>query len=219
MTTEPTRRLQLQIVSDVICPWCYIGKYTVDRALPLLAEQGVAVEIEWLPYQLNPTMPVEGMDRKTFRTERFGSWDKALAMDARAVEAGRAVGARFDYPRQSRTPNTLAAHALIRLAGREGGAALQSQIKDALMVAYFAQGEDIGDEAVLERIAAAAGIAEATAKSRPLRAEVTQIDQAMRSAGLSGVPSYVADGKLLFSGAASVEGYVQRFAAAARSPG
>lgn len=219
MTTEPTRRLQLQIVSDVICPWCYIGKHSVDRALPLLAAQGVVVDVEWLPFLLNPAMPVEGMDRKTFRTERFGSWDNALAMDARAVEAGRAVGAQFDYPRQSRTPNTVAAHALIRLAGQEGGMELQSQVKGALMVAYFAEGEDIGDEAVLERIAAGAGIADAMEKSRPLREEVTQIDRAMRAAGLSGVPSYVADGRLLLSGATSVEDYVQRFTTAAHPLG
>jgi predicted DsbA family dithiol-disulfide isomerase len=219
MTTQPTHHLQVQIVSDIICPWCYIGKHSVDRALPLLTEQGVVVDVEWLPFQLNPTMPVEGMDRKTFRSERFGSWHNALAMDARAVEAGHAVGARFDYPRQSRTPNTIAAHALIRLARREGGTELQSQIKGALMVAYFAEGKDIGDETVLERIAGRAGIADAIEKSHPLREEVTQIDQAMRSAGLNGVPSYVADGRLLFSGATSVEGYVQHFAAAARSLG
>jgi len=216
MAIEPTRRLQLQIVSDIICPWCYIGKRSVDRALPLLAEQGVDVQIEWLPFQLNPQMPAEGMDRKTFRTQRFGSWDAALAMDARAVEAGGAVGATFDYARQSRTPSTVAAHALVRLAGQEGGSALQSQVKDALMVAYFAEGQDIGDEAVLERIATAAGIVDGVAKSRAPRAEVVQLDDALRQAGLSGVPSYIADNRLLFSGATSVEGYVQRFAAAAR---
>lgn len=133
-STQHESTLHLQVVADLICPWCFIGKRSLDQALEILAGRGVDVDVEWLPYQLNPTMPAEGMDRKEFRTMRFG-WDNALAMDARAVEAGRRLGAEFNYRLQTRTPNTVAAHALARLARAEGGAALQERVVDALFAA------------------------------------------------------------------------------------
>jgi predicted DsbA family dithiol-disulfide isomerase len=139
MTTETARRLHIQVVSDMICPWCFIGTRSHDKALAILATQGVDVSIEWLPYQLNPTMPTEGMDREAFRSIRFGSWKNACAMDARAVEAGRKVGADFHYERQTRTSSTVAAHRLVRLALADGGSPLQSRVVEALFVAYFTE--------------------------------------------------------------------------------
>jgi predicted DsbA family dithiol-disulfide isomerase len=208
------KTLHLQVAADLVCPWCYIGKRGLDQAVVLLAEQGVDVEVEWLPYQLNPTLPPEGMDRKAFRTRRFG-WDNALAMDARAVAAGRRVGAAFDYQRQTRTSNTLAAHALARLARIEGGAALQEKVVDALFTAYFTDGQDIGDLAVLERIAEHAGMAPgALSRSVSLQPEVRSRDAELRASGLSGVPSFLVDGKLLFSGSQDVAGYVERLSEA-----
>lgn len=215
MNTQHNRTLHLQVVADLICPWCFIGKRSLDQALVILAGQGVDVDIEWIPYQLNPTMPTEGMDRKEFRTMRFG-WENALAMDARAVEAGRRLGAEFNYPLQARTPNTVAAHALARLARTEGGAPLQERVVDALFAAYFTNGQDIGDHAVLERIADQAGMGPAAMpRSLPSQAEVRKLDTGIRASGLSGVPSYLVDGTLLFSGSQDVEGYVKRLASAA----
>lgn len=210
-----TPSLTLQVASDAICPWCYIGKRSLDLALERLAAQGIRIDVEWVPYQLNPTMPAEGMDRRAFRSVRFGSWANAQAMDARAVAAGRAVGAVFDYDAQTRTPSTLAAHALSRLAYAEGGSALQHGLVDALFVAYFAQGEDIGDGAVLERIATTAGMAPgAVERSIPLRGEVPALEKRVRDAGITAVPSYLVDGRLLFAGSQDVEGYVLLLTAA-----
>jgi predicted DsbA family dithiol-disulfide isomerase len=189
MTMQNADVLKLQIVSDVICPWCFIGKRSLDKALPHLVAQGVDVEVEWVPYQLNPHLPLEGMDRKAFRSARFGSWENAQAMDARAVEAGHGVGAVFDYERQSRTSSTLVAHSLSRLAW---------------------------EEAVLDRIALDAGMsAQAVRRSMPLQADVHRLEQAARATGLSAVPSYLVQGKLLFTGSQDVEGYIRRLADAA----
>ncbi|GAB3366999.1 DsbA family protein [Lysobacter rhizosphaerae] len=207
--------LRLQVVADVICPWCYIGKRSLDLALDQLAAQGVDVEIEWLPYQLNPTIPAEGMDRKQFRTMRFG-WENSLAMDARAIEAGRRFGAEFNYQIQTRTPNTVAAHALARLAYAEGGAVLQDEVIDALFTAYFTQGKDIGENAVLERIAEEAGMQPgALRRSLSAQDEIRTFDAQIKSLGVNSVPSYLMDGQLLFSGSQDIQGYVNLLSRAA----
>lgn len=211
VTTAPIKSpLRLQVVSDIICPWCFIGKRALDQALEILEARGLKPEIEWMPYQLNPTLPAEGMDRKAFRTVRFGSWANALSMDARAVEAGRGVGADFHYERQTRTSNTLAAHALVRLARIEGGPALQSRVVEALFVAYFTNGEDVGDLGVLGRLAEASGMsADAVTRSMALQDEVRELEEQSRRTGMNGVPSYVVDGRLFLGGSQTVEGYVQ----------
>jgi predicted DsbA family dithiol-disulfide isomerase len=215
MNTHNNHTLHLQVVSDMICPWCFIGKRSLDRALDILSARGIHVDVEWLPYQLNPGMPAAGMDRKEFRTTRFG-WENSLAMDARAVEAGRRVGAEFNYSIQTRTPNTVATHGLSRLARSEGGPALQGQLVDALFTAYFTEGKDIGDVDVLERLATDAGMQPgAVQRSASLHSEVRDLDVAIRSSGLNGVPSYLLDGKLLSSGSQSVEGYVALLASVA----
>ncbi|WP_460728442.1 DsbA family oxidoreductase [Lysobacter rhizosphaerae] len=219
-TKLPNRTsLRLQVVADVICPWCYIGKRSLDLALDQLAAQGVDIEIEWLPYQLNPTIPAEGMDRKQFRTMRFG-WENSLAMDARAIEAGRRFGADFNYQIQTRTPNTVAAHALARLAYAEGGAALQDQVVDALFTAYFTQGKDIGENAVLERIAEEAGMQPgALRRSLSIEDEIRTFDAEIKARGLNSVPSYLMDGELLFAGSQDIQGYVKLLSRAAGRAG
>lgn len=215
MNTQQDKRLHLQVVADLICPWCFIGKRGLDRALIVLARDGISVDVEWLPYQLNPSMPTGGMDRKQFRTQRFG-WENALAMDARAVEAGRHVGAEFRYDLQSRTPNTLAAHGLSRLAWDEGGASLQDRLVDRLLAAYFNHGEDIGNTDVLERIAADSGMPhDAVARARSYAAEVSRLESKSRALGINGVPSYLANGHLVLNGSTSVDGYVSAITDAA----
>ena len=217
MTAQIKSEVRLQIASDIVCPWCFIGKRTIDQALPILKERSVDVTIEWLPFQLNPSLPSEGMDRKTFRTARFGSWEAALAMDERAIKAGAGAGAQFRYDRQKRTSNTLAGHALVRLAGIEGGASLQERVVEALFVAYFTNGKDVGDETVLEQVADSSGMQPgAVMRSRALRDDVAAAEAATRSSGLSGVPSYIVDGRILSSGAQDVGGYVRLLTAAAR---
>lgn len=215
MNTQHNRTLHLQVVADLICPWCFIGKRSLDQALKILAEQGVQVDVDWLPYQLNPAMPTEGMDRKEFRSMRFGSWENALTMDARAVEAGGRRCAEINYQFQTRTPNTVTAHSLVRLARAEGGPVLQERVVDALFAGYFSHGQDIGDHAVLERIAGNAGMMPgAVQRSLQGREEVWQRDDAIRAMGVNGVPSYLVDGKLLFTGSQEVDGYVERLVSA-----
>jgi predicted DsbA family dithiol-disulfide isomerase len=217
MSAKHSGGLLLQVVSDLVCPWCFIGKRSLDQARVSLAAQGLTVELEWLPYQLNPDLPTEGMDRRAFRTQRFGSWENALAMDARAVEAGRKVGADFHYERQTRTSNTFAAHRLARLALIEGGPELQSRLIDAMFVAYFESGEDLGDRAVLEHLAGGVGMTpDAVHRSMLLHSGVRMLDQRLRTTGLSGVPSYLVGGELLFSGAQDVAGYVRQLGSVAR---
>lgn len=217
MNSQIKSELQLRVASDLVCPWCFIGKRAIDQALPILKERGVDVTIEWLPFQLNPNLPPEGMDRKTFRTARFGSWEAALAMDDRAIKAGAGVGAQFRYDRQKKTSNTLAGHALVRLAGIEGGTLMQERLVETLFVAYFTDGKDVGDEAILEQAAISCGMQPgAVTRSIALRNDVAATEAAVRSAGLEGVPGYIVDGRLLSSGAQSVDGYVRMLTAAAR---
>ncbi|MBR1225188.1 DsbA family oxidoreductase [Bradyrhizobium sp. AUGA SZCCT0176] len=215
MISRP-QHLTLQVVSDFVCPWCFIGKRSLDQAVTILTARGVNVELEWLPFQLNPDLPADGMDRKAFRTGRFGSWENALAMDGRAVEAGRKVGADFHYERQTRTSSTLAAHRLVRLALVEGGPALQNGVVEALFVAYFTDGQDVGNHAVLAHIAKNAGMSsDAVGRSIYLQDEIRELEAIVRLSGLNGVPSYLLGNNLLFSGSQNVEGYVKSLAAAA----
>jgi predicted DsbA family dithiol-disulfide isomerase len=210
-----SRTLHLQVVGDLICPWCFIGKRSLDSALEILTGQGLQVDVEWLPFLLNPAMPTEGMDRKAFRSVRFGSWENALAMDARAVESGRRRGLEINYELQSRTPKTVAAQALARLARNDGGAILQERVVDALFAAYFTDGKDIGVPAVLEQIAGAAGMMPgAGQRSLQGHAEIRKLDDAIRARGINGVPSYLMNGKVLFNGSQEVEGYVERLVSA-----
>src|ERR1022692_3209045 len=107
--------LQIDVISDVICPWCFIGKRRLEKAVAALNRQH-EVRVHWLPYQLNPTMPKEGVSRKEYRTRKFGSWERSLELDAKTVAVGKEEGIHFASDRLERTPNTLDAHRLISLA-------------------------------------------------------------------------------------------------------
>jgi predicted DsbA family dithiol-disulfide isomerase len=216
MSSKPTTVLKLQVVADVICPWCFIGKRSLDKAISTLAGQGIDVELEWIPFELNPNLPPDGMDRRTFRSVRFGSWDNALAMDARAVAAGRPLGAVFNYDKQTRTSHTLAAHGLLRLAWNEGGTSMQSRLAEAMFTGYFTDGLDLGDHGVLEMLASGAGMAsQAVERSIPLQGDVRQREAFVQKAGMSSVPSYFMDDKPFFSGSQDPQGYVRLLADAA----
>ena len=193
---------RIDIVSDAICPWCYIGKRQLERALTDLGGQGLSFAVQWNPFQLNPDMPPEGVARAAYRAAKFGSAERAAAGDARVSEAARAVGLDFHLERIVRTPNTIDAHRLIWLAGREG---VQDAAMEAVFAAYFIDGRDIGDRDVLADCATAAGLDRAAVLSflagGAVAAEMRAADQAAREAGVSGVPSFFLDGYGLFSGA------------------
>jgi predicted DsbA family dithiol-disulfide isomerase len=209
-TTAPAGRLE--IVSDAICPWCWIGKAHLDAALAVLAAEGLVFEIGWLPFQLNPDMPPEGVDRHAYRSAKFGSWERSQALDAQVAEAGRAAGLDFRHDLMTRTPNTVEAHRLIRLAGRAGR---QHAVVERLFRAYFQEGEDIGEPAVLARLGAEAGLAEETiaafAAGEAAREEVVAESRALAEAGITGVPSFLLDRHLVFSGAMPAERMAEAF--------
>jgi predicted DsbA family dithiol-disulfide isomerase len=154
--------MQLDIVSDAICPWCYIGKRQLERALPVLANEGLTFTIRWNPFQLNPEMPKQGVPRAAYRAAKFGSAERSAELDRRVTEAAANVGLTFHLDRIERTPNTLDAHRLVWLAERQDR---QNECVERLFGAYFIEGRDIGDADVLADCAEAAGVEGALASS------------------------------------------------------
>ena len=192
----------LDVISDAICPWCWIGKRNLDAALDMLAEYGLHFKVRFRPFQLNPEMPAEGVDRREYRSAKFGSLKKSQELDRRVADAGRIAGLEFRHDLMARTPNTLEAHRLIRLAGADG---LQRKVAEAIFQAYFQAGSDIGDPETLARLGAVVGLSAETLAAFNVgdagRHEVLAEDEGYRQAGISGVPSFVLDRHLLFSGA------------------
>ncbi len=194
--------MHIEVISDAICPWCFIGKRQLDLAVRELAAEGLAFTIGWRPFQLNPDMPRGGIDRNTYRAAKFGSLERSRELDAGVTSAGRMVGVDFDFSRVSRTPNTLAAHRLIWLAA-EGGK--QSLLTELIFRAYFLEGHDIEAPAVLAELATQVGVDPALLETDLGFAEVAAADATARQAGISGVPSFLMSGYMLFSGAVGVE--------------
>ena len=190
--------MQIDIVSDVVCPWCYIGKRHLEAALPQL--QGVEPTIHWRPYQLDPTIPPGGLERQVYMERKFG--DRVPQIYERLTEAGRAAGLDLAFDRIRRSPNTLDAHRLIRWAWSAGK---QSEIVESLFQAFFIDGEDISDREVLASRAAGVGM-DADVVLRLLHEGADadtvheDIEQA-RSLGVTGVPFFILAGRIGVSGA------------------
>jgi predicted DsbA family dithiol-disulfide isomerase len=212
MNPEAAAGTRIDIVSDAICPWCYIGKRQMERALLTLGSEGLSFSIHWNPFQLNPDMAKEGVDRAQYRARKFGSAEKSAAIDARIVDAAAQVGLEFHPERIMRTPNTVDAHRLIMFAGRNG---VQDAAMEAVFRAYFIDAQDIGQHSVLADCAATAGLDrnEVTAFLAGDLAdqEVRAADRAAREAGVSGVPSFFLDGYGLFSGAMPADAMANAF--------
>jgi predicted DsbA family dithiol-disulfide isomerase len=202
LTVQPAAGTRIDIVSDTICPWCYIGKRQMERALVTLGGEGLKFSIHWNPFQLNPDMAKEGVDRAEYRAWKFGSAEKAAALDKRIVDAAAQVGLEFHPERIKRTPNTIAAHRLIWFAGQNG---VQDATMEIVFRAYFIEAQDVGQHSVLADCAAAAGLDRDQVMefltSGLADKEMRAADQAAREAGVNGVPSFFLDGYSLFSGA------------------
>lgn len=192
--------LLIDVVSDVICPWCFIGKRRLEKALTLLGHPE-GVKAVWKPFQLNPGMPPEGIERREYRTRKFGSWDRSLALDSQVAQAGKGEGIDFAFEKMTRTPNTLDAHRLIWLAAQAG---VQDAIVEGLFRAYFLEGLNLNDKPTLVAIAAKAELpdAEGVLSSEQGRAEVLEEEARYKSLGVDGVPAFFLDGRLAFTGAA-----------------
>ena len=197
--------LRIEVVSDVVCPWCYIGKRRLEKALALVGGS-VAPQVTWLPFQLNPGMPAEGMPRAEYRRAKFGSVERGRQLDARVAAEGRSEGIAFALERIERTPNTFAAHQLIDLAQQAG---VGGAVVDALFRAYFEEARDVGDRGVLLAIAESAGLARAQAEARWSDAaearRVAELEDSMKALGISGVPTFILERKFGVSGAQPAE--------------
>ena len=189
------KTLLIEVASDVICPWCYIGKRRLEKALALL-EGEIEARIEWLPFQLNPDMPAQGVARADYRRAKFGSVEKGKALDARVAAEGAGEGIAFAFDKMQRTPNTVAAHQLIDLAQSQGKA---GPVVDALFRAYFEEASDIGDPAVLNGIAQRAGVSNWPGEKD--KTTIIEKEERVRDLGISGVPTFIFDRSSGLSGA------------------
>lgn len=197
--------LTIDIVSDVVCPWCYIGKRKLEAALDLAQQAGLPVpEIRWHPFQLNPDMPLEGISRQQYLQDKFGGAQRAAEIYARVKAAGLGAGLDLDIDGIALQPNTLAAHALIAFA-QEQGAGAASEVKERLLKAYFVERRFIGSADVLVEVAREAGLdgdaARAFITDPQQLQRVAQADAQARGMGISGVPFFIFNQKLAVSGA------------------
>lgn len=192
--------LRLEVFSDFVCPWCYIGVNRLDVARA--REDAPPLEIVWRPFELNPDMPVGGMDRREYRSAKFGSWERSLELDAGTEDAGRPDGLTFRYDLMRRTPNTFDAHRVVAMAGEQG---LADAMVRRLARAYFVEGYDIGDRRALGELAADVGLDPEGVSSGlagdTQRAPVRQQLARGRQVGVSGVPAFVAAGRYAVTGA------------------
>src|SRR5258706_5069889 len=190
----------LLVFIDVICPWCLVGKRRLERALTMIDSE--SLRVTWLPFELNPEMPKDGMERRDYRTRKFGSWERSSQLDRQMTEMGAGEGIDFHFDRIVRTHNTLNAHRLIWLARQTGG---QDALVERLFRAYFSEGRDIGSQDVLRDVAVEAGMERARVSSLLEGDEgalqVSQEEETARHAGLSGVPAFILNRRPLLVGA------------------
>ena len=201
-------QVKLDILSDPICPWCYIGKTLLDRALA--QEPDHPFIIEWHPFQLNPDMPDEGMDRRAYLESKFGSKDNAVRVYAQIAEHAEKAGIKINFEAMKRTPNTIDAHRLIHWAGLENK---QSAVVDGLFQAYFVDGKDIGDPAILADIAQTAGlerpVIETLLTGASDREDIQSRDAHSRKMGVNSVPTFILANQHVVPGAQPTELWTQ----------
>lgn len=201
--------IPVTITSAFICPWCFIGERRLARAAAKLSEdlrEDVRLEISWRPFELNPNIPAEGIDRRAYRIAKFGSWEYSQRLDAHVIEAGKQDGATFNYDRISRTPNTRRAHRLVWWVMRSGGS--PDVLVHKLFEAYFVEGRDLSSPAELAAIAAKAdlpqdAVAGFLATDEGAEQVVAAENEAHRN-GINGVPDFRL-AAIGFSGAQPIE--------------
>ena len=202
---QHTDGLVVDVISDLICPWCFVAKRRIDRAASIL---GKSLEMRWHPFQLNPEMPVDGLNRRLYRSAKFGSWEQSQRLDAQVAAAGKEVGIEFRHDLMKLTPNTFRVHVLLAAALREG-LEIQNRVAERLFQAYFIKGEDIGDPTTLLRTAREFGVSllgqVEDFDSPALVSEVKEAERMAVSAGISGVPQITFQGTVVATGAQQEE--------------
>ncbi|HUD53573.1 DsbA family oxidoreductase [Parvibaculum sp.] len=203
--------MQLDVVSDTVCPWCYIGKKRLDEALAIRGSDGIT--LRWRPYQLDASIPEGGVDRKAYMQKKFGSDpDRARAVGNSIKEYGEALGIVFNFDKIEKAPNTLDSHRLIRWAGTAG---CQNEMVDILFRRYFTDAEDIGNHDVLVDAAAEAGMDTDIVADLLIRGAdrdlIRREDAAAREMGIQGVPSFVINAKWVIVGAQETPALIRMF--------
>ncbi len=201
----PTRaRLQIEVVFDLVCPWCYLGVHRLRRTLRGRPDLGA--DLLWRPFLLNPDIAPGGVSRHDYMLRKFGGEERARRLHATIAELGKAEGLRFAFDRIRRIPPSLDAHRLVRFADRQG---LADTVVHALFEAYFCQGQDIGDHAALTAIAEAVGLDPAATRrflAGPQEAEAVHADNLRaHRLGINGVPCFVVQGRHAIAGAQEPE--------------
>lgn len=202
--------MKVEIYSDVVCPWCYIGKKRFERAARLRPD--IDLDVHWLPFELNPGMPATGVGRESYLARKFGDLERVQAMQAQMRELGSGLGIDFHFERARRMPNTRAAHELLQHARASDG---QDRVAEALFKAYFEDGDDIGDRARLIDIGARAGL-DATQLGNALAtdrhaSEVEALERQAHEWGITGVPTFIFDRSFAVSGAQETDVFLQVF--------
>ena len=199
-----TEDFQIDVISDVVCPWCYIGQRRLAAAISRLPEDDAArrAAVRWHPFQLNPDLPQAGISRKRYLEDKFGGSDRAAQIYARVSAAGASVGIAFAFDRIEIQPNTLDAHRLVAWAQSHGDA---SDLVERLFHAYFVDGRALGDHAVLAAIAGEAGLPSDEARRLLDSGEgmdaIALMDQRAREIGVQGVPFFIFNQRIAVSGA------------------
>ncbi len=201
-TEKGALNVKIEVYSDTICPWCFVGLARLQEALA--ARSGLAVELTWLPFELNPDLPPEGEDRKAYMLRRFGDVNRFAAGQQQLLDIGRPLGIDFQFDRVRRAPNTRRSHVLIGWAG-ERRDDVQTRVKQRVLAAHFSEGRDIADPQVLAELAVDCGLEHAAALQAiadPRRhAEVAALEAQAHDWGISGVPTFIFDRAYAFSGA------------------
>jgi predicted DsbA family dithiol-disulfide isomerase len=195
--------LQVDVISDVVCPWCFVGKRRLEKAI---AGSDIPLKIRWRPFQLDPTIPPGGKDRRAYLMAKFGSDERIRQLQENISAAGESEGIPFAFERIAVSPNTIDAHRLVRWSEESGK---QDRIVEALFRAYFLDGRDIGDPAVLADIAAAAGMERDSVAARLASDEDREaVEEEIATAqqmGVSGVPTFIVSGRYALVGAQPAE--------------
>ena len=198
----------IDVVSDTICPWCFIGKRRLDRALEQRPD--IEFDVRWRPFRLDPTVPPQGIERKAYLKAKFGDGPEVAERGQAIQILGEREGIAFAFDRITRTPNTTDSHRLIRWAGTIG---VQDTVVEELFAAYFEQGRDIGDVGVLEWVAAQAGmdvdLVHDLLGQDADRDLVAREDELAHRMGIKGVPAFIFANKYLRSGAQDTEAFLR----------
>ena len=217
---DETKRLAIDVVSDVVCPWCFIGKRKLEAALAGLAtsEPSLATTVRWHPFELNPDLPSSGIARSEYLERKWGSVARANESYVRVRSVGEAVGIPFRFDLIERQPNTFDAHRLVAWAQQQGDA---NELVERLFAAYFVEARFVGDRAELARIAGETGLSEHDARAM-LESDAArdQVESEAREAldvGVRGVPFYIFNGRIAVSGAQDPKALLEAIAAARRA--